>query len=60
MLSQAIPYVGRLLPGKLEAQLDVRNLFAKDSSDLYGSASFRRFEFLQAPKSVRGGIKLKF
>jgi hypothetical protein len=60
MLSQAIPYVGRLLPGKLEAQLDVRNLFAKDSSDLYGSASLRRFEFLQAPKSVRGGIKLKF
>jgi len=60
MLTQAIPYVGRLLPGKLEAQLDVRNLFAKDGSDLYSFAPLRRLEFLQAPKSVRGGIKLKF
>jgi Carboxypeptidase regulatory-like domain len=60
MLTQAIPYVGKLLPGKLEAQLDVRNLFAKDSSDLYSFAPLRRLEFLQAPKSVRGGIKLKF
>jgi len=60
MLTQAIPYVGRLLPGKLEAQLDVRNLFAKDSSDFYNFTPLRRLEFLQAPKSVRGGIKLKF
>jgi hypothetical protein len=60
MVTQAIPYVGRLLPGKLEAQLDVRNLFAKDGSDFYSFAPLRRLEFLQAPKSVRGGIKLKF
>jgi hypothetical protein len=60
MVSQAIPYVGRFIPGKLEAQFDVRNLFAKDTSELHNSATLRRLEFVQPPKSVRGGIQLKF
>ena len=60
MVSKAIPYVGKFIPGKLEAQLDVRNLFAKDNSELYNSPTLRRLEFIQPPKSVRGGIKLKF
>jgi hypothetical protein len=60
LVSQAIPYVGRFIPGKLEAQLDVRNLFAKDTSELDNSATVRRLEFIQPPKSVRGGIQLKF
>jgi Carboxypeptidase regulatory-like domain len=60
MVSQAIPYVGRFIPGKLEAQFDVRNLFAKDTSELHDSVALRRLEFVQLPKSVRGGIQLKF
>jgi len=60
MVTQAIPYVGKFIPGKLEAQLDVRNLFAKDHSELYNSPTLRRLEFIQPPKSVRGGINLKF
>ena len=60
MVSQAIPYVGRFIPGKLEAQFDVRNLFARDTSELHNSATLRRLEFVQPPKSVRGGIQLKF
>jgi hypothetical protein len=60
MVSQAIPYVGRFIPGKLEAQFDIRNLFAKDTSELHNSATLRRLEFVQPPKSVRGGIQLKF
>ena len=60
MISQAIPYVGRFIPGKLEAQLDVRSLFARDTSDLQNSATLRRLEFVQPSKSVRGGIQLKF
>ena len=57
---QAIPYFGRFIPGKIEAQLDVRNLFGRSNPDLYQSASLRRVEFLQPARSVRGGIKLKF
>jgi len=60
MVTQAIPYVGKFIPGKLEAQLDVRNLFAKDNSEFYNSTTLRRLEFIQPPKSVRGGINLKF
>jgi len=52
--------VGKFIPGKLEAQLDVRNLFAKDNSEFYNSTTLRRLEFIQPPKSVRGGINLKF
>jgi len=59
-VTQAIPYVRKFIPGKLEAQLDVRNLFAKDNSELYNSPTLRRVEFIQPPKSVRGGINLKF
>ncbi|MCI0718070.1 MAG: carboxypeptidase-like regulatory domain-containing protein [Acidobacteria bacterium] len=57
---QAIPYFGKFIPGKLEAQVDVRNLFARGNAELYQSASLRRVEFLQPARSVRGGIKLKF
>lgn len=57
---QAIPYFGKFIPGKIEAQLDVRNLFARNNPELYQSASVRRVEFLQPARSVRGGIKLKF
>jgi hypothetical protein len=60
MVSQAIPYVGRFIPGKLEARFDVRNLFAKDTSELRDCATLRRLEFIQPPRSVRGGIQLKF
>ncbi len=60
MFIQAIPYLGRFIPGKLEAQVDVRNLLAKANSELYQSANLRRVEFLQPARSVRGGIKLKF
>jgi hypothetical protein len=60
MLVQAIPYFGRFIPGKLEAQVDMRNLFGKCTSELYQSASLRRVDFLQPTRSVRGGIKLKF
>ena len=57
---QAIPYFGKLIPGKIEAQVDVRNLFGRSSPELYQSANLRRVEFLQPARSVRGGIKLKF
>ena len=57
---QAIPYFGKFIPGKMEAQLDVRNLFGRSNPELYQSASLRRVEFLQPARSVRGGIKLKF
>jgi hypothetical protein len=57
---QGIPYFGKFIPGRLEAQLDVRNLFGRSNPGLYQSASLRRVEFLQPARSVRGGIKLKF
>lgn len=57
---QAIPYFGKFIPGRLEAQLDVRNLFGRSNPELYQSASLRRVEFVQPARSVRGGIKLKF
>jgi len=57
---QAIPYFGKFIPGKIEAQLDVRNLFGRSNPELYQSASLRRVEFLQPARSVRGGINLKF
>jgi hypothetical protein len=60
MFIQAIPYLGRFIPGRLEAQVDLRNLFAKVNPELYQSANLRRVEFLQPARSVRGGIKLKF
>lgn len=60
MFIQAIPYVGKFIPGKLEAQIDMRNLVAKASPELYRSAHLRRIEFLQPARSVRGGIQLKF
>jgi hypothetical protein len=60
MVTQLIPYFGRFIPGKLEAQLDVRNLLAKTNSNPFNSATLRRLEFSQPPKSVRGGINLKF
>jgi len=60
MLVQAIPYFGRFIPGKLEAELDVRNLLGQTTPELYQSASLRRVEFLQPSRAVRGGIKLKF
>lgn len=60
MVTQAIPYLGKFIPGKLEAQFDVRNLFAKNYSELYNSPAVRRIEFVQPPRTVRGGIKLKF
>ena len=61
MVSQAIPYVGRFIPGDLEAQLDVHNLFDQHRFDLTDTAGEpRHSEFLQTPRSLRGGIKLKF
>jgi len=57
---QAIPYVGKFIPGKMEAQLDVRNLLGRSTPELYQSVSLRRVEFLQPARSLRGGIKLKF
>ncbi len=57
---QAIPYFGKFIPGKIEAQVDVRNLFGRSNPELYQSASLRRVEFVQPARSVRGGIKLKF
>jgi carboxypeptidase family protein len=57
---QAIPYFGKFIPGKMEAQVDVRNLFGRSNPELYQSANLRRVEFLQPARSVRGGIKLKF
>ncbi len=60
MFVQAIPYLGRLVPGRLEAQIDMRNLLAKANPDLYRTANFRRVDFLQPARSVRGGIQLKF
>jgi hypothetical protein len=60
MVTQLIPYFGRFIPGKLEAQVDVRTLLTRTNPDFYSMASVRRLEFLQPPKSVRGGIQLKF
>ncbi|HVN80826.1 MAG TPA: carboxypeptidase-like regulatory domain-containing protein [Terriglobia bacterium] len=60
LLTQSIPYFGRFIPGKLEAQFDVRALATKTNPDFYSMASFRRLEFLQPTRSVRGGIQLKF
>lgn len=61
MVTQSIPYVGRFIPGELEAQLDVHNLFDQHRFDLTDAAGEpRHSEFLQTPRSVRGGIRLKF
>ena len=57
---QAIPYFGRFIPGKIEAQVDVRNLLGHSNPEISQSASLRRVEFLQPARSVRGGITLKF
>jgi len=59
-IAQAIPYVGKFIPGKLEAQFDVRNLFAKNNLEIYNSPYIRRIEFLQPTRSIRGGLMLKF
>ena len=59
-IAQAIPYVGRFIPGKLEAQFDVQNLLAKNNLDVYNSPYIRRIEFIQPSRSVRGGLMLKF
>lgn len=61
IVSQTIPYVGRFIPGELEAQFDLLNLFNQYRIDSVENGSeFRYSEFLQTPRSVRGGIKLKF
>jgi hypothetical protein len=65
MFAQALPYFGRFIPGRLEAEVELRNLLASGNSDFfkpdfYESATLRRVEFLQPARSVRGGIKLKF
>ena len=60
MIAQVIPYVGRFIPGKLEAQFDVRNLLARNNLDVYNSPYIRRIEFLQPSRFVRGGLMLKF
>lgn len=61
MVTQSIPYVGRFIPGELEAQLDVHNLFDQHRFDLTDAAGEpRHSEFLQTPRSLRGGIRLKF
>ena len=61
MVTQSIPYVGRFIPGELEAQLDVQNLFDQHRFDLTDAAGEpRHSEFLQTPRSLRGGIRLKF
>ena len=61
IVSQTIPYVGRFIPGELEAQFDLLNLFDQYHTDSVENAGeFRYSEFLQIPRSVRGGIKLKF
>jgi len=57
---QGIPYFGKFIPGKVEAQLEVRNLFGHSDPELFQSANLRRVEFLQPARSVRGGINLKF
>ncbi|MFN8007467.1 MAG: carboxypeptidase-like regulatory domain-containing protein [Terriglobia bacterium] len=58
--AQAIPYVGKFIPGKLEAQFDVRNLLAKNNLESSLSPYIRRIEFLQPARSMRGGLMLKF
>jgi hypothetical protein len=60
MVTQLIPYFGKYIPGRLEAQVDVRTLFTRSNPEFYSMATLRRLEFLQPPKSVRGGIQLKF
>ena len=61
MVTQSIPYVGRFIPGELEAQLDVHNLFDQHRFDFTDAAGeSRHSEFLQTPRSLRGGIRLKF
>ena len=61
MVTQSIPYVGRFIPGELEAQLDVHNLFDQHRFDFTDAAGEpRHSEFLQTPRSLRGGIRLKF
>ncbi len=61
MVTQSIPYVGRFIPGELEAQLDVHNLFDQHRFDFTDAAvESRHSEFLQTPRSLRGGIRLKF
>lgn len=61
MVTQSIPYVGRFIPGELEAELDVQNLFNQYRFDLTnGVGEPRHSEFLQKPRSLRGGIRLKF
>ena len=61
MVTQSIPYVGRFIPGELEAQLDVHNLFDQHRFDLTDATGEpRHSEFLQTPRSLRGGFRLKF
>lgn len=60
LITQMIPYFGRFLPGRLEAQLEMWNLFANQQADDKHSMMLRHYAFVQASKAVRGGIKLEF
>jgi hypothetical protein len=60
MITQVIPYVGRFLPGRLEAQVEMRNLFADRATQDADSLALRRVAFAQSPKSVHGGLRLLF
>ncbi len=60
MIAQVIPYVGRFLPGRLEAQLEMRNLFTDRATQYADSLALRRVVFAQSLKSVHGGLRLLF
>lgn len=59
-ITQTIPYVGRFIPGRLEAQLELRNLLANNETQSVDLHSLRRIAFATAPKSINGGLKLSF
>ncbi len=54
---QPIPYLGTL-PGRLEANIDVRNLLAQGYVPL--TAAGRRVSLMNTPRSLRGGLSFSF
>lgn len=58
-LRQPIPRIGSILPGRLEASAELRNMLAQGYLPI-GTPSGQRFILVQSPRAVRGGLSLIF
>lgn len=58
-LRQPIPRLGSVLPGRLEASAELRNLLAQGYLPV-GTPGGQRLILVQSPRAVRGGLSLIF